>query len=306
MSTIYEKLGSGQPAFSTETPIGDYVISYPLGPLEPTALEITRPYTQYRVDYTRPAADTPLTLTVSGVSRTAYFIDDVNFSTEQRGGLWEWTRIWRTVPASWTDDGQYAFTYPAYSSAGGIGNSFPVTAISANISSAPYQYTLTTTATGLSAGNSVFLDLNYKSGSSNNHVSGVTGLVAASSGSSITITDLILYTGLSYTSVTGTVRAASAYRTAPLTLRADCQIVHDYALSNTANVANTLPTIEAWGPIEASTGAATTSLSNTTIPTNSTYQSMVDAGTLIIAEPTTRSRYAGNIYERTTILVPAR
>lgn len=301
MPSLYEKLAPGQPAFTTETQTGDYVVSYPLGPLEPTALEIRAPYQQYRTSYTRPTADTPLTYG----ARTAYFIDDVDFQ-DLRGGLCTWTRIWRTVPAQWVDDGQYAFTYPAYTSAGAIGNSFPVTAISANISVAPIQYTLTTTATGLSAGSSVFLDLNFRTGTANNHVSGITGLVAASSGASITVTDIILYSAFGYTSVTGTVRSASAFRTEPLTLRADCQIVHDYALSNIGNIANTLPTVEAWLPIEASTGAATTSLSNTTIPTNTLYQSMIDAGTTIIPEPSTRQRYAGNIYERSTILIAAR
>lgn len=301
MPAIYEKLGTGQAAFTAETQSSDYTITYPLGALEPTALEIRADFTQYRSSYSRPAVNAPLTYG----ARTAYFIDDVDFR-DLRGGLCTWTRIWRTVPASWTDDGQYAFTYPAYSSAGAIGNAFPVTAISANTSSAPYQYTLSTTATGLSAGSSVFIDVTYKTGSANCHASGITGLVSASSGSSVTITDLILYTGFSYTNVTGSVRAAAAYRPDPVTLRADCQIQYDYALSNVGNIANALPTIEAWNPIEASTGAAVTALSNTTIPTNANYQSMIDAGTTIVPEPSTRTRYAGNIYERKLILIAAR
>ena len=71
MSTIYYKTGSGQPAFTTESQIGDYVITYVLGAAEPTALEIRAPFMQTRADYARPAANTTLSITVDGSARTA-------------------------------------------------------------------------------------------------------------------------------------------------------------------------------------------------------------------------------------------
>ena len=51
----------GQPAFTTEARVSDYVITQALGANEPTALFIKARYWQTRADYARPAANTTLT-----------------------------------------------------------------------------------------------------------------------------------------------------------------------------------------------------------------------------------------------------
>lgn len=307
MPLIYEKLAPGQPAFTAETQQGDYAIEYPLGAAEPTALIIRARYMQYRANYARPAADTPLTYG----AQTAYFVDDTDF-TDERGGLTSWTRTWATLPATWSEDSELAFPYPAFQGTPSLGNSFPVTALAANTFARPITYTLTTTATGISAGDQVYVDINYliadSSGSQNVHTAGTYPVKAATPGTNIVLSALATY-GLSYGGVTGTVRkvGTSLGRTSPTTEPVDARIQHDYALTSVANIANVLPAIDRFRPILASNPAVeVTYLTSATLPSVATYESMVTAGTEIVAQRSTRRIYAGNIHERQTTYVVAR
>lgn len=304
---IFEKLAPDQPAFTTETQQGDYTVAYPLGAAEPSALLITARFMQYRANYARPAADTPLTYG----SVTAYFVDDTDF-VDERGGLTSWTRTWATVPATWSEDSEYAFPYPTFQGTANLGNSFPVTALTANNLARPITYTLSTTATGISAGDQVYVDINYliadSSGSQNIHTAGTYTTTAATAGASLVLTALATY-GSSYGSVTGTVRKVGTVlgRSTPFTEPVDARIQHDYALTSVANIGNILPAIDRFRPVLASNPAVeVTALTSLTLPSTATYQSMVAAGTEIVAQRSTRSIYQGNIHERQTVYVVAR
>jgi len=298
-SAIYEKLGSGQPAFTTATQDGDYTVEYPLGASEPTHLLIRARFKIYRTSYSRPAANTTLTYG----SATAYFLDDTDF-TDERGGLQSFTRLWATVPASWTEPGgTYAYSFPAFTAATTFGNSFAVTAIAA---SAAY-YVLTTTATGISSADQIYLNLNYVRSAQNYQLTFTTSAVAASSGSSVTVSNILPGQNV-FTSVTGTVRKGNRGRGTPTAYSVDSFVVHDYALSSEAAQDTDLPQIPAFSPVSVSLGASgleVTTLSTGTLPTAANYESMVAAGSFLVALPSERRRYLGNIYERTVRLVRA-
>ena len=142
MASIYQKLAAGQTAFTAEAQDGDYVIEYPLGPAEPTHIAIKARFKQFRANYARPAANTTLSITVDGSARTAYFIDDVE-AQDIRGAVKAWTRLWATVPASWSEPGgTYTYAFPAFTAAYALGNTFPISNIVASAS----NYTLNAAA----------------------------------------------------------------------------------------------------------------------------------------------------------------
>ena len=297
MSSIYQKLGAGQTAFTAEAQDGDYVTEYPLGAAEPTHVLIKAVFKQFRADYTRPAANT--TLTYGGL--TAYFIDDVGF-TDERGGLCSWTRLWATIPASWSEPGgTYAYAFPAFTAVYSLGNTFPVSNIVANAS----NYSVNTNATGISTSDDVFFDLNYVRNSQNYHVTFTTPALFASSGVNVTIPGILPGTG-SFSGPTGTVRKGNKGRDLPATDSVDSFVLHDYALSSETTLDTDLPQIKAFAPITAGVPTETQYLVSTTLPSTTQYQSMISAGTLIVVQPSDRTRYLGNIYERTTRLVKAK
>ena len=301
MSTIYYKTGSGQPAFTTAAQIGDYVITYALGAAEPTALEIRAPFMQTRADYARPAANTTLSITVDGSARTAYFIDDVE-AQDIRGAVKAWTRLWATVPASWSEPGgTYTYAFPAFTAAYALGNTFPISNIVASAS----NYTVNTNATGISTSDDVYFDLNYVRNAQNYHVTFTTPALSASSGVNVTVPGILPGTG-NFSGPTGTVRKGNKGRDLPATDSVDSFVLHDYALSSETTLDTDLPQIKAFAPITAGVPTETQYLVSTTLPSTALYQSMISAGTLIVVQPSDRTRYLGNIYERTTRLVKAK
>ena len=303
MSTVYEKLGSGQTAFASESREGDYVITQALGAREPTALEIRATIVQYRANYARPAANDPLTYdNGAGSDVTAYFVDDVDFQ-DRGGGLQSWTRIWATIPASYTEPGgTLAYTFPAYIQSIAFGSIISVTGI--------YQfntnYTICNTNANVGApGTDAFFDLNYIRSNQNYHHT-FTTTVLSSTSAYAGIANVLPGVG-TWSGVTGTVRAGQYGRTAPETIEVDSFLIHDFALASDTTVDTLLPQVDKFSPINSSgyevdilsTGTATT-------PNSATYSSMIAAGTLIVARRSDRRIYAGNIYERTTLLVKAR
>ena len=297
MSTTYQKLAAGQTAFTAESQEGDYTIEYPLGASEPTHLLIKARFIQLRTSYARPAANT----TLSYGSSTAYFLDDVDFQ-DIRGGLQSWTRLWATIPASWSEPGgTYAYAFPAFTAVVTLGNNFPVSAIAASGA----NYDINTNATGISSGDDVYFDLNYIRNSQNYHVTFTTPVLATSSGVSVTIPALL--PGVStFSTPTGTVRKGNKGRDIPASDTVDSFVLHDYTLSSEATLDNDLPQIKSFSPITAGVPTETQYLNSTTIPSTTLYQSMVSAGTLIVALSSERRRYLGNIYERSTRLVKAK
>lgn len=301
---------AGANAFTVAERVSDYVYAFPLGAREPTAIEARADFWQLANSYTRPAANSNVSLvSPQNVANTvtAYFVDDTDFE-DIGAGVKKWTRFWATVPATWYKDGQYAFSYPAFA-ASAIGNNAAVTAISANRTAYPWQYTLAAATSGIAAADFVFIDLNYTQGSQANiHVSSQAQVVS-SNATHVIIGSYLYDNGSAFTGVTGTIREVSSFRSTPGESEpVDALITHDYALTDgtVANIANTLPTIAAFSPVVASTGAKTDTLTTLTLPTAATYASMTAAGTLIVPERSTRQPYAGLIHERITIQLAAR
>lgn len=298
MSTIFEKLAPGQTAFTSEVQQGDYVIEHVLGANAPAALHITARFQIYRASYVRPAPNA--TLTYDG--QTAYFDDDDNF-TDLRGGLCEFTRHWYTVPATWQEPGgTFAFTFPAYTAGVAFGSVFGATGAIANGN----YYTINTNATSVSVGDSVLFDLTYLRNAQNIHVTFVTDAKYANSGTNVGIAKVLPGVG-TFSSVSGTVREWSTGRTLPETIEVDSFVIHEYALADETTVDVLLPQVDRFSPVNSS-GYAVDTLSSgaATYPNSTTYASMVAAGSLIVARRSDRTKYAGNIWERTTLVVAAR
>lgn len=298
MSTIYEKLASGQAAFTTEAQQGDYVIEQVLGANDPTALHITARFQIYRASYSRPAVNATLTYG----AQTAYFDTDDGF-TDLRGGLCEFTRHWYTVPATWQEPGgTFAFTFPAYTAGVAFGTIFAATGAIANGN----YYTVNTNATGVAVADTVMFDLSYVRNVQNYHVTFVSDAKYANSGTNVGIAKVLPGVG-TFSSVSGTVREWSTGRVIAETIEVDSFVIHEYALADETTVDVLLPQVDRFSPVNSSGYAVDTlSTGTATYPNSTTYASMVAAGSLIVARRSDRTKYAGNIWERTTLVVAAR
>jgi hypothetical protein len=298
MSTVHEKLAAGQTAFTFEVQQGDYVIEQALGANDPTALHITARIQIYRASYSRPAANATLTYG----AQTAYFDTDDNF-TDLRGGLCEFTRHWYTVPATWQEPGgTFAFTFPAYISPIAFGTLYSVTDAYANGN----YYNLMTNAASIAAGDTFLLDLGYVRNVQNYRVTFQTDAKFAGNGTRVPIAKVLPGSG-AFSGVTGTLQEVRLGRYLAETLEVDSFLIHDYAICDESTADILLPQIDRFSPVNNS-GYAVESLSTgtATTPNSSTYGSMVAAGTLIPARRSDRRKYAGNIWERTTLVVAAR
>jgi hypothetical protein len=286
------KTGPGQPAFTTDTQCGDYVPEYALGAAEPTALIIRAPFMETRADYIRPAANSNITYGGS----TAYFIDDLSFQ-DLRAGVAQWTREWATIPASWSEPEEYAFTYPAYIGSGTY-TGYSVSAITASGA----NYILSISGGTIVAGDTVFYSLRFTRASVVYNITGSAIAVATTNTSQVTITIGLPGTG-AFSSVSGSVGLTNPIRDEAVTKVVGSRVQSDYALSNTASLNADLPLIPAFQAITTS-GFITDQLSTTTVPTAANYIALINAGSEIVAE-CTRRRYLGNIYVRRTRYVPA-
>lgn len=303
MSIIYEGLGGGQTAFSAEVQQGAYIIEQALGANEPTALFIRARFKQYRANYARPAANTALTYdNGAGSDVTAYFVDDTDFQDE-RGGLQSWTRTWATIPATWQEPGgTFAFTFPAYISPIAFGTLYTVTGANTNGN----YYDLLTNAASIAAADTFLLDLGYVRNVQNYHVTFQTDAKFAGNGTRVPIAKVLPGSG-AFSGVTGTLQEVRLGRNLPETLEVDSYVIHDYAVADETTADILLPQIARFTPTNNS-GYAVEYLSTglATFPNSATYGSMVAAGTLIAVRPSDRRKYAGNIWERTTLVVAAR
>jgi hypothetical protein len=293
---------AGQPAFTTETRTGDYVVRHVLGANEPTALEIIAEFTQTRADYARPAANATLTYdNGAGSDVTAYFDDDTDFE-DLGGGVQKWKRHWFTLPATWKEPGgTVAYTFPAYVAGVAFGSIFAATGAIANGN----YYTINTNATNVAVSDTLMLDLSFVR-DQNYHVTFVTPAVYATSGVDVGIYKLLPGYG-AFSAVTGTVREWSTGRSVPETLEVDSFLIHEYALADENLVGVLLPQIPAFSPVNSS-GYSVDTLSTglATYPNSADYASMVAAFSRIVIRPSDRLKYAGNIYERRTLVVVAK
>lgn len=301
MATHY-KTAPGQTPFYAEERVGDYVISYPLGSNEPTAMKATAPFEQLREHYVRPAENKIMMLETVMGPRTFYFVDDVDFDDRGGGGFQRWNRIWATVPATWVGDGgTYVFEFPGYVVGIAFGSIFSISGITVSGAS----LVIATGATGISSGDQVFLDLDYTRNGIAQHHTYVTKVTAASSGVSVTIPSELSGSG-AFTSVSGTVRKGNIGRSAAEALVVGSRIVHDYALTSAVAVDTDLPIVSKFQPVNSS-GVAVNVLStgNATTPNSATYSNMVTNGVDIPAETSSWGLYMGGIRERTTRVVKA-
>lgn len=303
MSDVTFFTAAGQPAFTTETCVSDYRITQALGANEPTALQIEADYWQTRADYARPAPNTTLTYdNGAGGDVTAYFVDDVEFK-DLGGGVQSWTRIWATLPATWSEPGgTFAFTFPAYISPIAFGTTYNVTDAYANGN----YYNLMSNAAGISAADTFLLDLNYVRSNQNYHCTFQTDAKFAGDGTRVPIAKVLPGDG-AFSGVTGTLREVAIGRTTAETLEVDSFLLHEYALADETTVDILLPQVDKFSPVNSSAVEVDTlSTGTATTPNSATYSSMVANGVKIVARRSDRRKYAGNIYERTTLLVAAR
>lgn len=298
MPSIFEKLAAGQTAFTSEVQQGDYEIAQVYGADEPTALHISARFQIYRANYSRPAANSTLTYG----AQTAYFDTDDDF-TDLRGGLCEFTRHWYTLPATWQEPGgTFAFTFPAYISPIAFGTLYSVTGANSNGN----YYDLLTNAANIAAADTFLLDLGYVRNVQNYHVTFQTDAKFAGDGTRVPIAKVLPGSG-AFSGVTGTLQEVRIGRTLAETIEVDSYLIHEYALCDETTADILLPQIDRFSPVNSS-GYAVDSLSTgtATTPNSATYGSMVAAGTLIPARRSDRRKYAGNIWERTTLVVAAR
>lgn len=292
----YFKTGSGQNAFTVETRIGDYVPAYPLGAAEPTALVVTAPFMQTAANYARPNVNAVLSFNGSN----AYFVDDDGMS-DVSAGVRTWNRKWATVPASWSEPEEYAYSYPGFVTSV-TGSAYNVT----NIASNGAGYDISTPATGIAANDDVYVAVKFTRNSLVKYQTFTAKATAATSNVSVTVGNVFDGSG-AFTSITGTIRKGNPGRTQAQTMVCGSRVQHDYALSNLTSLNTDLPLLSEFAPID-STGNRVTVLSTgtATAPNTADYAALVTGGGEIIAEPSSRRRYMGNIYVRATRYIPAK
>jgi hypothetical protein len=149
MPEFFFKTAPNQPAFSVETPIRSFEPTRPY-PQNPSAIIYRTRFMQLRAYYTKPTPNTP-----HPNLPQVYFADDVDFQ-DRTSGLMEWTRIYSTLPDSWTDFESYAYNFPGYQAGIGL-NRQPITKTITSRLTEDYFLvgTLTNYATNIAGGDDV-------------------------------------------------------------------------------------------------------------------------------------------------------
>lgn len=261
----------------------------PLLPLEPSAMLYEQDFLVARGSYASAAfSDTNATYT------SAYFVGDTAFR-DMGDSVWQFTRQWATVPASFSEFETVAFTYPALA-ASVSGSSATVTAMTKSGS----NIELTTTVSGVSAGDTVYLNVQFTESPFTYSRFGWYKVV--STGTNIVrVAAAFLSSASSFSSVSGTIQKGALGRSNPKTVTVTSRLGREFLY--TASPSTELPAFQAFRPV-AATGDDVTTLSVTTIPSVSTYQGYLASGAELVAESRV-TRWRGNIYERVTRYVPA-
>lgn len=232
----------------------------------------------------------------------AYLVDQSPLR-DADGSQVEYDRTFSTVPPSWSDSEEYLFTFPAYVVGTAFGTIYSVTAIAAGSG----IFVLSTAATGIAAGDDVYVDIAYTRGGHLYHVFFRTKATAVSSGVSVTIGNLLPGIG-AFSAIGGTgVRKGSLGRALSITLPCSTRLIHDYALCSEVALDTHLPLIDKFSPV-LSTGFETDTLSTgaATVPNSATYSDMIKNEVELVAEASQRRRYLGNIWVRITRMAKAR
>lgn len=304
--TVTYYTAAGQPAFNAVATVGAPVWEKVL-PVPNAKVAFRQRFMQTAASYTPLALDTPYPAdSTYGVptSTSYYLVSEENFSNE-RGGLLMWDRVYCAVPTSWTEPEEYAYTYPAFSGSQPT-TTYAVTAVTASGS----LYTLSTTIT-YSVGDSIFINVslaqNTGIATTRWQASGYWLAQGGSSGTTLVVANLVpyYYPGVAFSSVSGfTGKGGKPGRDAAKAIIIPSNVVNDYALASISGLDTSLPLIDAFMVITAN-GSETDVVSDTTFPNNTTYVSMVESGTQIVAATSIRRRFLGNIYVRQTRYIPA-
>lgn len=304
MSAVTYYTGTGQTAFNVAT-----TASLPVW--EDVIPELNAKLV-FNIDYVQTAASyVPLTLNTQypdqgnyGVPATpTYYLVGEFGHQDQRGGLLRWTRQYARVPDSWSDTESYAYNYPAYLAAITIGTSTNLSVISAFSSTTMYFLATAPTA---SVGDQIYIATSYIRGGATYAIQ-MYATVRYYTGGFIGVGRIFPGSGDDFQQVSGTVKLLSPARYAPRTLVVGSRIQNDYALATPETLESVLPVVNQFQPID-STGneAAILSTGTATSPNSADYQRWMASGAELVAEPSARERWKGNIYVRKTRLVPAK
>lgn len=301
MSVTYYT-ASGQTAWNAAVTVGlpvwDRVI-----PIPNDTVCFRQRFMQTAASYAPLALDTPYPAAGSyGVptASTYYLVDETNFN-DRSGGVIEWDRVYCCVPTSWSEPEEFAFNYPGFF---GSAASTYFTATGLTLSGS--SVVIATSATGISAGDSVYFSITYARGSTSGYLAAMTvKCSAASAGASVTVPDVFPGSG-AFGTASGTIRKAQAARGLAKTFAVGSRLIHDYAYSTVASLDTTLPIIEVFTPTDISGFNDVTILSAATIPTGVSYATLVQNNSEIVGETSVRRRFMGNIYVRSTRMIPAR
>jgi hypothetical protein len=266
-------------------------------PLKGTAAKdhfVFRRLWQINVDNYSPAALDA----ADSVETSAYLVEEDVL--EQIDKILRFYQDFATIPAQWIEPQDDSFTFPGYDQSTSVGTSKTISAYTA----ATGAFT-TSASHDLSNGEYVSATFVFNNGGSvwtNTQIQKI---------SSVGSTTGIMTPGaqLPGSFVSGTLIKIVPIRE-PTTLISSGEIVHDYFLPGVSMIGSSviasrdaIPLLQPFAVTDA-TGAATDSLSSTTVPSVSAYLSSVAAGEKI-PKYCGRTRYLGNIVRRDTGFVRA-
>lgn len=299
MSVTYYT-ATGQSSFNSAVTVGLPVWD-PILPVPNEKVLFRQSFMQTAVSYSPLALDTPYPAAGSyGVptSPTFYLVAEENFQ-EQRAGILQWERVYSKVPTAWTDAEEYVFTFPGFIQTVSGGSDFAVTAITASGS----NFQLSTSMT-YSVGDTVLVAVQYVRSGVTYFVEQNTKTVSGgTSGTTMNVPAIFPGSG-TFTSVTGVTNKRAPSRTAEVTEVVPSTLLNDYALTSVSGLDSDLPIIRQFSPVD-SQGNSVTQLNTSTLPTAVTYSNMIQNNVLLAAQNSVRRRFYGNIYQRTTRMVPA-
>lgn len=299
MSVTYYT-ATGQSSFNSAVTVGLPVWD-PILPVPNEKVLFRQSFMQTAVSYSPLALDTPYPASGSyGVptSPTFYLVAEENFQ-EERAGILKWERVYAKVPTAWTDAEEYVFTFPGFVQTVTGGSDFGVTAIAASGS----NFQLTTSMT-YNVGETVLVAVQYVRSGVTYFVEQNTKTVSGgTSGTTMNVPAIFPGSG-TFTSVTGVTNKRAPSRTAQVTEVVASTLFNDYALTSVSGLDSDLPIIRQFAPVD-NQGNAVTQLNTSTLPTAVTYLNMIQNNVLVAAQNSVRRRFYGNIYQRTTRMVPA-
>ena len=327
-----------QPTMSSVRAGGDSFISRPFLTDGDTDTKVyTMACSQLEADYDAEQLDLDDTMTSAAsagvialpftADSTAYFVGDTGHATSD-GGMIEFTRTFTNIPKyTRVATGSQNYSFPGWADATfyrQAGTNTTVTSteelafllefsgasVFRDVASGSYTWPsniislTTTTAHTLEAGDYVFINLSYTlSGSSTIHYVDASFSVLTAPSTSVITVDLgrVFLSQQSMTIVSGGIRSSSLDTRQPLSQNSPTITESTYILPG---VTPGIATVDAVGIppkftiMDVTTGVATTTASNSTIPTKADYKAMVSANAQIVIEASV-DKWMGNIVVQT-------